>query len=105
MAPAAGTRLGGRKIGTQDRWNTDARWQLDEVFRLCGGVEAMARWAKENPKEFYPAYIRARVPKPLEVPSEDSQVTIIISPKGERLSQSPTAIPLATDEAGTGQAG
>jgi hypothetical protein len=58
----------------------NAREYLDEAFRLAGGIEGLAKWAKEHPSEFYPAYIRARVPKPVEAVSEDSQVTIIIRP-------------------------
>lgn len=58
----------------------NAREYLDEAFRLAGGIEGLAKWAKEHPSEFYPAYIRARVPKPVEAAGEDTQVTIIISP-------------------------
>lgn len=43
-----------------------AKLQLVEVFRLCGGIDGMVKWAKRNPSEFYPRYISAMVPKAAE---------------------------------------
>ena len=73
-------RTSGRKAGSLNVTTRTAKDCLQECFRLAGGVEAMVKWAKESPSEFFPLYIRALVPKPLDVSSEDSQVTIIISP-------------------------
>lgn len=51
---------------------------MKEVFRLCGGVDGMLKWAKKHPSEFYPLYIRTLVPKPVEINEEDGQITLII---------------------------
>lgn len=58
-----------------------ARKYLDECFRLCGGIEAFTRWAKKNPSDFYPLYIKARVPRPLPTVEDedgDTGITIIV---------------------------
>lgn len=76
-------RTSGRGSGLDNSNKTtrNARYYLDETFRLCGGVEGFAKWAKANPNEFYPLYIKARVPRPLPQAEEDNGdtgVTIII---------------------------
>jgi hypothetical protein len=77
------TRTHGRGSGTDNSNHTtrNARYYLDETFRLCGGVEGFTQWAKSHPNEFYPLYIKARVPRPLpqaEDENGEAGVTIII---------------------------
>lgn len=64
--------------GTPHQSTQNAKAMLMEVFRLSGGIEGMVQWAKKNPREFYPTYIRAMVPKALELPTEDQAITIIV---------------------------
>ena len=73
----------GRKKGGSSILAGDARKQVQEVYRLCGGIDGMVKWAKKHPSDFYPLYIRAMVPKPLEQPEDGQQITLVI----QRLSE------------------
>ena len=76
----------GRKRGTPNQLHSDAKWCVNEVFRLCGGVDGMLRWAKESPSEFYPLFIRSMVPKPIEISGAgDQQITLVIQRLSEPL--------------------
>jgi hypothetical protein len=43
----------GRLIGRPNKTLGQARENVAEVFRLLGGVEAMGKWARNHPTEFY----------------------------------------------------
>lgn len=85
LKPQRDRRPSGRIKGQPNHQHTEAKWCLNEVFRLCGGIDGMLRWAKECPSEFYPLFIRAMVPKPLEIASDGQQITLVI----QRLSDPP----------------
>lgn len=56
----------GRPKGANNKVGADAKWCIQEVFRLRGGVTGMKAWADAFPSEFYQAYIRALVPRATE---------------------------------------
>ena len=60
-----------------------ARAYLDECFHRCGGIDGLVKWAKSEPSAFYPLYIKARCPKPVDEDGSDNQITIIVSGRTE----------------------
>lgn len=50
---ASGEKTGGRTAGTPNRMTTAAKSAIDEAFFRIGDVAALAKWAKENPSDFY----------------------------------------------------
>lgn len=43
----------GRKRGTPNKTTVSVKQALTEAFDLRGGVPALLKWAKKNPREFY----------------------------------------------------
>jgi hypothetical protein len=72
--PPIGT---GRLRGSKNKYQKDAKWILEEAVRLNGGLEWVTRWMKDHPDISIPMYIRAMVPKAVEVTTDASEVTHI----------------------------
>lgn len=51
-----GRKTGGRQKGTPNKFSRTIKENLLAVFDQIGGTENMAKWAKENPGEFYRLY-------------------------------------------------
>jgi len=49
-------KTGGRKPGQLNKTSKTARENIVAVFDEIGGVRAMAKWAGDNPTEFYKIY-------------------------------------------------
>lgn len=49
-------KTGGRKAGTPNKLSSDAKEHVHAVFVRLGGVNAMAKWAKDNQTDFYRIY-------------------------------------------------
>ena len=50
---AKGKKTGGRVKGQPNKVTADARKAMELAFEGIGGVEALAKWAKDNPDKFY----------------------------------------------------
>lgn len=48
----------GRPKGTPNKFNLAARDAFAMAFNELGGTEALAKWAVENPTDFYKLYAR-----------------------------------------------
>jgi len=46
-------KTGGRKKGTPNRAGVEVKAALEKAFTTIGGHAALARWARQNPTEFY----------------------------------------------------
>ena len=55
---AAGKKTGGRTKGTPNKVTSGVKANIQSVFNKIGGQAAMAKWAKDNPTEFYKIYAR-----------------------------------------------
>ena len=53
-----GTPGPGRPKGSSNKFTRGAREAIQCAFTACGGVEALAQWAKANRTEFYRLYAR-----------------------------------------------
>lgn len=51
-----GTKVGGRKKGTPNKFPAQAKENIIAVFTRLGGTAAMALWAADNRTEFYKLY-------------------------------------------------
>lgn len=51
-------RIGGRQKGSKNKLGATAKENIIAVFTRLGGTSEMAKWAKENPTEFYKLYGR-----------------------------------------------
>lgn len=46
-------KTGGRKKGTPNKTTASVKAALEKAFFASGGQDALNRWAKDNPDEFY----------------------------------------------------
>jgi hypothetical protein len=65
---ALGKKTGGRQKGTPNKLSTNVKDNVISVFEQLGGTDHMARWAEENPSQFYNIYAKLL---PLQVTGED----------------------------------
>lgn len=63
---AKGRKTGGRQKGTPNKVTGDVRQSVLRVYEMIGGDEAFSKWAKENPKDFYPLYVKI-APKEIDL--------------------------------------
>lgn len=59
---APGERRGGRKPGVPNKLTASAKAALDEAFNKLGGVDALVKFGRANPGEFYKIWAR-RIPQ------------------------------------------
>lgn len=64
-----GTPGPGRKKGVPNKVTQSAKEALQLAFQGAGGVEALTKFAKEQPAHFYAIWGRI-IPKPVEVQGE-----------------------------------
>lgn len=50
--------LGGRPIGSRNRWNRNVKDAILETFELLDGVDGLVKWARRNPTEFYKGFFK-----------------------------------------------
>ncbi|MEZ4601344.1 MAG: hypothetical protein R2940_16270 [Syntrophotaleaceae bacterium] len=55
---ARGHKTGGRQKGTPNRMTASVKEALEEAFERLGGVEVLAKWAEENPGEFFRLWVK-----------------------------------------------
>lgn len=55
---ANGKKTGGRVAGTPNKLSGTAKDNIAAVFNRLGGTSAMAKWAEENPNQFYQIYAK-----------------------------------------------
>lgn len=55
---ANGKKTGGRVAGTPNKLSGTAKDNIAAVFNRLGGTAAMAKWAEENPNQFYQIYAK-----------------------------------------------
>jgi hypothetical protein len=55
---AKGQKTGGRRKGTPNKLTADAREVIRLAAERAGGVDALARFAIENPAAFWPLYAK-----------------------------------------------
>jgi hypothetical protein len=55
---AKGLKTGGRRKGTPNKLTADAREVIRLAAERAGGVDALARFAVENPAAFWPLYAK-----------------------------------------------
>lgn len=68
MAFLAGrTKTGGRRAGVPNKLTTAFREAVQVAYERIGGHEAFAKWAKENPTEFYRIAARLIPTAPLPI--------------------------------------
>jgi hypothetical protein len=48
-----GYKTGGRKAGTPNKDTSERVATIEAAFAAIGGADALARWAKKNPGDFY----------------------------------------------------
>lgn len=53
---ATRAKTGGREKGTPNKLGATAKENIANVFTRLGGVQAMVKWAAENPTQFYNLY-------------------------------------------------
>lgn len=53
-----GVKTGGRKAGSKNKAGTTAKENILAVFNRLEGTTGMAKWAKDNPTQFYRIYAR-----------------------------------------------
>lgn len=53
-----GRKTGGRQKGTPNRTTTAIKDAFKEAFDDMGGVQALVKWGKANPGQFYPLAAR-----------------------------------------------
>lgn len=46
-------KVGGRKVGSVNKTPAAVKAVLHECFDRLGGIDAMVKWATDNPTEFY----------------------------------------------------
>lgn len=51
-------KTGGRKKGTPNKAGVEVKAALEKAFTAIGGHAALARWARDNPTEFYKLWTR-----------------------------------------------
>lgn len=74
---ATGRKTGGRKRGTPNKLTTAFKDAVRTAYNGIGGHSAFAKWAKENPTEFY--RIAARL-IPTEIhTSTDMSINVVIN--------------------------
>lgn len=56
----------GRKEGTPNKLSGTAKENVLAVFLRLGGIDAMVKWGKENPTDFYRLYARL-IPQQIDV--------------------------------------
>lgn len=56
----------GRPKGSRNKLTASAKEALESAFESIGGESALADWARENPRDFYPLWAKL-LPKNLEV--------------------------------------
>lgn len=66
-----GERRGGRKPGVPNKLSGTVKDSVVAVFKELDGVAGMAKWAKDNPTEFYKIYSRLL---PIEGPGDKGEV-------------------------------
>jgi hypothetical protein len=72
---AAGRKTGGRQPGTPNKLGGTAKENIANVFTRLGGVQAMVKWAEDNPTQFYQLYGKLL---PLQVAGdEDNPLTVV----------------------------
>ena len=56
---ARGKKTGGRKAGTPNKATASVKQAIEDAFEDIGGAEALAKWARANPGDFYTrVYVR-----------------------------------------------
>jgi hypothetical protein len=51
-------KIGGRQLGSKNKFGSTAKENFMAVFVRLGGTAAMAKWAADNNSEFYKLYAR-----------------------------------------------
>lgn len=67
---AKGKKTGGRRPGSPNKSTRAFKEAVLDVFHLIGGVEAFAKWAKENQSEYYTKIAPRLIPTELAGASE-----------------------------------
>jgi hypothetical protein len=55
---AKGYKTGGRQAGTPNKATASVKAALEEAFERLGGVEVLAKWAEENPGQFFQLWVK-----------------------------------------------
>jgi hypothetical protein len=75
--------LGGRPPGSKNILTKTVKENLVAAFEGAGGLKEFIKWAKANPKEFYPLYVKL-LPTELKGPGEDGRLVIEIVRLGDK---------------------
>ncbi len=73
----------GRQPGSKNILTKTVKENLVAAFEGMGGLPEFTKWARENPKEFYPMYIKL-LPVEVNGSGEDGQVIIEIVKLGAK---------------------
>lgn len=68
---AARKKTGGRAVGTPNKLNATVKENVIAVFNRLDGTAGMAKWAMENPTQFYQIYSKL-LPSEIEQKTEHS---------------------------------
>ena len=71
-------KTGGRRAGVPNRLTTAFREAVQLVYEGIGGHEAFAKWAKENPTEFYRIAARL-IPTEMRDKGDDNRVVVNVN--------------------------
>lgn len=64
---ARGFKTGGRKAGTPNKDTSERVQVIEAAFAAIGGGDALARWAKKNPGEFYCKVWARLLPREIQI--------------------------------------
>ena len=81
----------GRPLGRKNLYTKDIKTAYLEAFEKLGGINALVKWAQDNPGQFY-SHMAKMLPKDVEIKS-DSELTINI------ISNIPEPLPLPPEYA------
>jgi hypothetical protein len=74
---AIGKKTGGRQKGTPNKLGGTAKENIACVFTRLGGIQAMVKWAEENPTQFYGIYAKL-IPIDLELGGKDGAPAVTV---------------------------
>ena len=71
-------RKAGRKLGTKNKKMESVFDIVLHAFKKIGGNKAMARWAKDNPDEFYTKMLIRALPKDVNIEAGETLEALIM---------------------------
>ena len=78
MRVGDGTPGPGRPAGVPNKVNASVKAAVQEAFERRGGVDALLRWAEQNPDAFYTAMVGKLIPKAIEGTGDGGELVITL---------------------------